>query len=265
MTFKRSAAIARVGGDDLDQAQAEVVSGAWDFTGGLKENGRDVAGVGSLMAKAAALVDRLSRHDYDPFATLTADAPTVTIGTSGTLTGRTVGPWTGEITEAGSRGTWSSTFGRLPVAGASGLDFFHTGTAVEIMLFGGVTTSALPVWIFVNGQPVAATPASLGSVTSSTSYYVKLTFGSSKRRRIEFYYPHSGSWFGEAVAAVWLTALSKLTSEVLLLTHSGLLHANRLLLGSATRSSAAATVRRYCSSSPPTGVAGQGLVTGRVG
>ena len=38
MVFKRSGA-QRVGGDELDQAQPEVISAPWNFTGGLKENG----------------------------------------------------------------------------------------------------------------------------------------------------------------------------------------------------------------------------------
>jgi hypothetical protein len=47
--------------------------------------------MGLKWARAADLLERFTPYDYDPFTTLSSDAPTVTIGTSATLTGRAAG------------------------------------------------------------------------------------------------------------------------------------------------------------------------------
>jgi hypothetical protein len=147
-------------------------------------------------SRVQTLMDRMFPPGTPAIAsstTVAADTPTVTSGTTATITARMYGVQSGNVTEVGSRGTWNSTFGRLPVSGKSGLDFVHTGTACEIHFFSGFTGS-MPYQIFVNGVPVTATPSTI-AVTASTDYYVKLTFSGSARRRIEFFAAHSGSWY----------------------------------------------------------------------
>ena len=180
---------------EVSGARADVVS--------YDELSSALSGLSGVRATAARLLGRLRDPSADdPFLTVSADAPTITIGTSATITARQVGPQTGQVTEVGSRGTWSAANVRLPVTGLSGLDFFHTGTAVEIDFLSGTTTSALQCWVWVDGRPVTATvdKTTLGAVTSSIRYFVKLAFGSAKRRRIEFFSPHSGAWYGVRTA-----------------------------------------------------------------
>lgn len=128
-----------------------------------------------------------------PPVAVAGDIPTVTTSGTATITAQLVGAQSGLVTEVGSRGVFNSTFGRLPVTQKSGLDFYLSGTACEIHVFPGFTGSC-PIWIWVNGAPYAATPGSV-SVTASTDIYVKLTFGSSDRRRVEVFMPHTGSWY----------------------------------------------------------------------
>lgn len=135
----------------------------------------------------------------DPY-TLATDIPTVTIGTAATLTGRFVGPHTGEVTEVGTRGAWNSGLGRLTAnIGLPGLDLIHTGTAIEFSFapFLSPSPGTVPIWIFVNGQPITATQdvTTAASINSGTRYYVKLTFGSVARRRVEFFAQHGSAWY----------------------------------------------------------------------
>jgi hypothetical protein len=65
MVFRRSGVVERVGGDELDPAQDESVSGAWNFTGGLKVGGLGVLNLINVsdydgaddVAKAQAALD----------------------------------------------------------------------------------------------------------------------------------------------------------------------------------------------------------------
>lgn len=149
-------------------------------------------------SRAATLLYRLAPPTAVPFpstTTPTVDTPTVTSSAARTVTGgQAIGMQTGQFTEVGSRGVFNTTFNRLPVDGISGLDFFLTGTTVELGIYPS-TTAATPMWIWVNGLPVTVTHDSL-TTTGSTAIYVKLVFPSTGRRRIEFFCTHSGSWLG---------------------------------------------------------------------
>lgn len=128
-----------------------------------------------------------------PAVAVTADQPTVSVSTTATVTGQLVGVQGGNITEVGSRGTWVPASGRLAVTQKSGLDFYLTGTTCEISLIPS-GAGAQEVWIWVNGAPITSTPGSL-TLTSGTNY-IAVTFPSSARRRVEFFMPHSGAWYG---------------------------------------------------------------------
>jgi hypothetical protein len=132
----------------------------------------------------------------DPF-TVTGDVPTVTAGTSATLTGRQVAIQGGEVTEVGSRGTWDNSTGALTtIGGYSGLDFIHTGSAVEVEVKSNVT-GALPFWVFVNGQPIASSydTSTIGAASVNATYYLKLTFGAAATRRIEVFVLNIAAWY----------------------------------------------------------------------
>lgn len=152
-------------------------------------------------ANLRRLLNQLKPTDYSPF-TLSSDIPTVTVGVTSTITARLVGPQSDEVTEVGSRSTWDTASGRLPMAGLSGMDLIHKGIAIEFRIFAGYT-GVLPIWVFIDGQPTTAAPdtTSVGSVSSSNTYFIKLTFGSARRRRIEFFCPAAGSWYGIGVGA----------------------------------------------------------------
>jgi hypothetical protein len=79
MTFRRSGVIERVGGDELDPAQDEIVSGPWNFTGGLKERGVTVpTSLGERLRRAAARAYKKNSIDLG----VMASPPTITTGTS---------------------------------------------------------------------------------------------------------------------------------------------------------------------------------------
>lgn len=135
-----------------------------------------------------------------PATTVASDTPTVTFGTSATVSGQAYGPHTGLVTAVGSRGAWDASTGRLSVNNVSGLDFFHTGTTVEISFFSNVAGTQ-PIWIWVNGAPVTAVPdtSTLTGLSASTRYYIKLVFPSSTRRRVELFVPGITGWYGVVV------------------------------------------------------------------
>lgn len=146
-----------------------------------------------LQLTCRSLLGRINSTTVNPLAPLAADVPTVTIGTTATLTARLVGTQTAEVAEVGSRGTWSSGGPRQVQNGFSGLDFGVLGDAVEIdLLAGSFSTFA----IFVDGRPIASAVTDVGPLTAGTRYYLKLAFGSVARRRIEVFASHVGGWYG---------------------------------------------------------------------
>ncbi len=162
----------------------------------------DVPNVTTTKNRIANLYARLAGPNTlaIPATAPSADIPTVAWNSSSAYSSsyQMVGPQSGLVTEVGSRGTWNATFSRLPVSGMSGLDFYLTGTACEIIVITNAGTGGAnyPFWIWVNGAPVTAAPDT-SAPTSSAIYYVTLTFGSSARRRIEFFAPVlAAAWYG---------------------------------------------------------------------
>lgn len=157
--------------------------------------GRRSGYAGRFQARIGELLGRLAHADTDPFVstTVAGDTPAVTSGSAATVTSQVFGVQAGQVTEVGSRGVWDTTFGRLPVDGKSGLDFYLTGDTVEIHALPAITGST-PLWIFVDGVPVTAAPSSIAT-TASVDCYLKLVFPSAARRRVEVFFPHSGSWY----------------------------------------------------------------------
>lgn len=147
--------------------------------------------------RGLTLLSRLAPANSQMVGDLTpaVDTPTVTSGSSQTITAKAWAPWGGNtITEVGSRGTFDTSQLRLPVSGKAGLDFFLEGTAVEFNIFPNYTGTS-NYWVFVNGRPVTATSQTIVT-TASTNVYVKLTFPSAAKRRIEFFMGGLGSWYG---------------------------------------------------------------------
>lgn len=155
----------------------------------------DAPGVSPGRARVANLLARLAGSNTlaIPVVAPTDDIPTVTTSATQTVTGQLVGPQTDRVTVVGSRGSWDASQGRLAAgAGLSGIDAYHTGSVLEYTIFPNVNGST-PIWIWVNGAPATAAPASI-TTTSSTTIYVKLVFPSAARRRVEFFCLHGGHW-----------------------------------------------------------------------
>jgi hypothetical protein len=161
----------------------------------------DAPGVSPAKARAQSLFSKLAPASTIPIpaVTATADTPTVSWGTAPTVTGEVYGAQTGALTEVGSRGTWTGSLGRLAVQGISGLDFYVTGGTVEVAVFPSSSTGTQPIWIWVNGAPVTATPDVSQSLTAGTVYYLKLVFPDATRRRVELFAPSIGAWYSATV------------------------------------------------------------------
>lgn len=154
--------------------------------------------VATLVA-AGALSSRLGPIGVDALPAVTTDLPTVTWGTSATVTGRVESPMTPNVTRLGRLGTWDAVnFVNSVGAYYSGRDFFLDGDTFE---FGWreQTANQARFHIFVDGAPVTETPYAMnsGGVPSTTSggnYFTKLTFGTAKRRRITIYSANINGW-----------------------------------------------------------------------
>lgn len=146
-----------------------------------------------LQVACRNLLARIHDTPSNPLVPLAADVPTVSVGTTATLTGRLAGTQTGEITEVGSRGTWSAGGPRQVQNSFSGVDFFFLGDAAEVDFLAG---SAATFAIFVDGRPIAATATDIGPLTSGTRYNLKLAFSTAGRRRVEIFGSHVAGWYG---------------------------------------------------------------------
>lgn len=151
------------------------------------------------------IVAQLAVTDFEPIPAVApaADIPTVAWNTTSAYSGtnyQNYSPHTGLVTQIGGRGAWDSSQWRVPAVGSfSGLDFFVTGTTCEIVLINiaGAGGSNYPYWIWVNGAPATAAPAT-DNPTTSAAYYVVLTWSTSARRHVEFFAPDGvgAYWYG---------------------------------------------------------------------
>lgn len=144
----------------------------------------------SRKARRGNLLNRFTPASANPFGvtTPTVDTPAITTGSSATVTGMGILPLSGLVTEVGSRGTINTTFNRHVVSGggATGLDFYLTGSTVELQIW-PQSSGSLPMWVWVNGVPVTASVDAV-TVTSGAGLFVKLIFPTVARRRIEIFF-----------------------------------------------------------------------------
>lgn len=141
--------------------------------------------------RAGALLSRFGEL-REAFPAVTIDAPTVTHGTTDTVTGAQVSPQSDQVIRVGDPGSWSNASSRLTVKYVHGLDFILVGDTVEITWFNG--QAGTPYWIFIDGAPMTAAPVLNAGLTGSADIRTKMVFASSKRRRIEFYLAGNNGW-----------------------------------------------------------------------
>lgn len=130
---------------------------------------------------------------------LSTDLPAVTWAGAKSLA-RWTNPLSTEFRIRGNQGTWDSPLVKLGLGGNySALDFFLTGTQVEIGLVEQVANGSL-LWVFVDGKPITAGPT-LGMATGAGGqFWIKLAWGgAAKRRRITVHASSANAWQGVAV------------------------------------------------------------------
>jgi hypothetical protein len=159
-----------------------------DRLGNLEDTVSAMLNGGSISAKDSLLA-RLTPLSYQPPTILSADAPTVTAGTSQTVVGRRVSPNSNDLRLYGPNGAnyWDEANTRALTYGVAGLDFFYTGQTLEIAVRCSVS-GALPFLLAIDGLQVtsASDVTTISAGVNGTIYYIKLAFASSKTRRIEF-------------------------------------------------------------------------------
>lgn len=144
-------------------------------------------------AKAATLLAQIGGLK-DPVPAVSGDVPTVAHNTTTALSGslRVVSAQDEQLTKLGHPGVWNAAMVRMDVSGsAHALGFFVDAADFEIQWFNG--TAANKYWIWVDGEPITAAPVS-PPFTANTTYYTRITFGSAKRRRVEFWTQSNDSW-----------------------------------------------------------------------
>lgn len=139
----------------------------------------------AAQANLKALATRITSTAREWPGVLSADAPTVSDATAATVTGRTTA-FQGTVTEVVSRGAWDPSFNRYKVQGGgpfTGADFYLDGDTIEFE-YVPISTS-MQYLVVVDGRPVTEDFVS-GTVTVAYRY-LKLVFGSVRRRRIQLY------------------------------------------------------------------------------
>lgn len=163
--------------------------------------------------KAASLFGKLLPAGTQPVPSETTSAdntPTVTTSATATITsGRKISPLSDEITLVGLDSpaeAWDSDFSRYGLRSKGGIDAFYTCDTIEYNIFPYTTTTAY-YWVWVNGIPVTLAPQSI-STTANTNIYIKLTFPTSKRRRVEIFFSHPGAIYEVRIPITGITAPS---------------------------------------------------------
>ena len=123
---------------------------------------------------------------------LTADVPTVTVGTAATVTGRQM-PFQSAAREVVSRGAWDPTFNRWKVQGTgpfTGFDAILEGDTLELEVV--MVGTSFTYMVLVDDEPVDG--VFTATATSSGFQYFKLAFGSVKHRRVTVYFGGVGAF-----------------------------------------------------------------------
>lgn len=160
--------------------------------------GSGASGESDVRKNSRALLALLPDPRRKTTLAVAASPPTVTYGTSRTITARQVRVSSASVSLLGHAITWNnslslSTMGAL--ASNVGIDFVHNGTQVEFAWRCQSSASEL-FWIFVDGEPITAAPAAPSGVTTvaGTYYYGKLVFGSAASRRITIMVSAVNGW-----------------------------------------------------------------------
>lgn len=156
----------------------------------IQPNGTGTGLLGGSLSSKASLLSRLTPLSYQPPTILSADAPTITFGTSQTVVpARRISGNANDLRLYGQNGPnyWNDASTRADTYGVSTLDFFYTGLSLEISIRCNVT-GVLPFLLAVDGLQVtaAADVTTITTAVNATIYFIKLTWGTSKTRRIEF-------------------------------------------------------------------------------
>lgn len=149
-------------------------------------------------------------------ATVTSP-PTITYGSTRTISARIQTVQGSSITPVGAYLNWDPTLSKMTVRNLAGYDLYFDGTDLE---FGWVSqgSSGDRVWVWIDGQPVGAVPTTSPLVTTpGQNCYGKIAFGSRVRRRITVYMTgiDAVSAFGHAITDLVTPAPRKLRLAVI--------------------------------------------------
>ncbi len=158
----------------------------------LGESELNDAFVNALALARSSLAGRLAPAGVVDLYAVTTDAPTITNTTAATINGRVENANSKNVTILGRTGAW--------VSGATSVDGDYTGrefyvdSNVEFSWKARGTDTARFI-ILVDGLPTDTTPITPpGSTTAGVTYYMRLVWGSSKRRKITILAARISAW-----------------------------------------------------------------------
>lgn len=164
----------------------------------VKANRKTIADLGIDVRGDIALgtlTNRLGPLGVNPTPPVTSDLPTVTWGTTATVSGRVESPNSSNVTILGRKGTWDTTNNRISIgAYYTAREFFMDGDTVEFSWI-EATANFSRWWFWVDDEPVTAAPVAPGVSTSAgVEYFTKLVFGSARRRKITIQSANLHAW-----------------------------------------------------------------------
>lgn len=167
---------------------ALIADDSSDTTGALKA---------AYATRPAGLLARLGDPNQG-LPPLSTDLPTVTWGTASTLT-RRVSPLSDEVRRLGAQGVWDNAANKLTLSGQySAFDFYLLDNTVEVTMIEEVS-NASRFWVFVDGKPITANPELGITTTAGGRFDLKLTWGTTARRRVTIHSSGLNAWLGVRV------------------------------------------------------------------
>jgi hypothetical protein len=171
--------------------------------------------------KSAVLNAGLASANTKAFPTPNAALATVTHGSTATVTGSFTSPMSDAIRIQGNPSIWETTNSRnrLPTPFSGALDFYLTGSELQLAWAAAGTQGTESLWFWVDGVPLTAQPESSNLSTSSNNvFYSKLVFATAGQHRVTIYHNAVAGILGILAAA---TALFSPTSSTLKFGFSG--------------------------------------------
>jgi lysophospholipase L1-like esterase len=162
--------------------------------------------------RAAALSGQLSSATstaYPAIVTATNDIPVITHSTTSSVTSSKKIPLTdSSINFVCAGSTYDSANSRWKTVQSTTIEFVLCGTTAELIWVAAGGTGSDIFWIWVNGKPLTATPATTNATTSlGTVIYTKLVFPTSAPKSIQIMFESVNSTYGINVPIT--TAIAK--------------------------------------------------------